>query len=131
MEVRLWTFGPFLVTLPAIYICNCKFSYFTGLWNCVLTILHDFQPLYVWGVSAYLSMLIKMLTLGLCVWFPFTIPNPVINLGYYVRPPVAGPGALHKQQRHATLYFSKSTCNMGTPYQGPQTAGNRVEVAHQ
>ena len=87
-------FGPFLVTLPAIYICNCKFSYFTGLWNCVLTILHDFQPLYVWGVSAYLSMLIKMLTLGLCVWFPFTIPNPAINLGYYVRPPVAGSGAL-------------------------------------
>ena len=27
---------------------------------CLVTIVHNVQPLYVWGVSAYLSMLIKI-----------------------------------------------------------------------
>ena len=52
---------PFSNITSLLYV-TVKFTIFKGLCNWLLTILHDFQPLYVWGVSAHLSMLIKMLT---------------------------------------------------------------------
>ena len=51
---------PFSIITSLLYV-TVKFTIFKGLCNWVLTILHNFQPLYVWGVSAYSSMLIKML----------------------------------------------------------------------
>ena len=46
----------------------------------------------------------KYVNLSLCVWFPFTIPNPVINLGNWVSPPVARLGALHYHPK--TIYLA-------------------------
>ena len=57
--------------------------------------MHNFQPLYVWGVSVHLSLLIKISAKSSIVWFPFTMPNPSDRLGVTGKPPVAGPGALH------------------------------------
>ena len=62
--------------------------------------MHNFQPLYDWGVSAHFPLLIKILAKSSIVWFPFTMPNPSDRLGVTGKPPCSRAGC-------ATVYGAR------------------------